>query len=112
MLWKYVTGACFMIVFALTGCSSQEKVDSSTNKEQMETQVPQTLSEGDKTFMKALQQSLDTVQQKITEFEMDMQDMQGYDEFHDAEEMMTEAKQDVLYYWNQMHNEYKPEHPD
>ena len=62
--------------------------------------------------MKALEQSLDTVQQKITEFEMDMQDMQGYDEFHDAEEMMTEAKQDVLYYWNQMHNEYKPEHPD
>ena len=34
---------------------------------------------------------------RITEIEMDMQICQGYDEFHDAKEMMTEAKQDVLY---------------
>jgi len=115
MFWKYATLACLVIFFALTGCSSQGTVKHSIGTDKIVGKSPilpwDELSAGDQTFFKALQKSVDDVHAKVTELEAMLQEMQGQDESHEAEEMMTEAKEDVLYYWNHIHNDYKPEHP-
>lgn len=114
-MWcNYAAVAYLVIIFTLSGCSSQGTIQDSNVKDKVGNSASfrwNELSASDQTFIKALQQSADDVHKKVIELEAILQEMQGQDEYHDAEEMMSETKEDILYHWNRMHNEYKPVHP-
>lgn len=100
MVWRVWLG-CLVLIFSLTGCTSE-----GTGNLQWEQLVA-----SDQQFFKALQHSIEDVNQKVIEVEEILQEMQGHDEYHEAEEMMSEANEEILYHWNIIHNEYKPVHP-
>lgn len=100
----------------LSSCSNvsmekQEIMEGNIEKLQMEP-LSGPLSQQDQEFVHAVRKSVSYAEDIMGGLEAALQELQAQDEFHEASEMMDEAKQEVLYLWNKMHNEYRPQHPE
>ncbi|WCK54898.1 hypothetical protein PP175_02470 [Aneurinibacillus sp. Ricciae_BoGa-3] len=71
--------------------------------------VHATLSENDKRFIKGIKASLHHAQQVISQLKIIVSTSQQTDELDAAQENMNSAKREILYIWNQIHNEYQPD---
>lgn len=100
----------------LSSCSyhamdKQKVAEEIIIKPQMEPLVG-TLSQQDQAFVDAVMKSVTTAEKIMGELEAALDEMEAHDEFHEANEMMDHARQDALFQWNKIHNEYRPEHPE
>ncbi|RKD24357.1 hypothetical protein BEP19_08155 [Ammoniphilus oxalaticus] len=99
---KYTTGLLFIFIFILSGCGSQLTDENDRNKGQH--------AEQDQLFVKVLETKTAVVLQLSEELEEQLQAMQSEDEWHEATEHMKQVQQDILFHWNELHNDYRPQH--
>ncbi|WP_391560732.1 hypothetical protein [Robertmurraya sp.] len=104
------------IVLFLSGCGNesmknQEMTKGKINKMQIEP-LKGPISKQDQDFIQAVLKSAASAEEMMGELEAALQEMEAHDEWHEASEMMEEAKKDILFLWNKMHNEYQPDHPE
>ncbi|WP_164984875.1 hypothetical protein [Ammoniphilus sp. CFH 90114] len=69
-------------------------------------------STNDKAFIEMLKSSVATAERLIEELELELLEAQGHDELHEVKEMMNQTHQDLLYIWNKVNNDHKPDHPE
>lgn len=74
--------------------------------------VGEVLSADDQAFLAAFQQSLASALKIITEFNLILAEAERQDEAEEALEYIETAKREILYVWNSIHNEYKPDQAD
>lgn len=103
------------IVLILSSCSDdsmkkQEMAEENIMRLEIEPLVGP-LSQRDQEFVQAVMKSVASAEEIMGELENTLQEMEAQDESHEANEMMDEAKQKILFLWNKMHNEYQPHHP-
>lgn len=108
--------ACLVaLMLSLVSCSSNtdEKNQVQPAKFHYKAQsVQEPLSKMDHSFIEALIKYIPSTRKVMDETELALEEAEQYDELHEILEVMEQAKQDILYYWNVIHNEHHPEHPE
>ncbi|WP_286884641.1 hypothetical protein [Aneurinibacillus sp. UBA3580] len=70
------------------------------------------LSSNDKAFLQAFKASVTQAQTIARELQAILTEMQHNDEFIEAQESINTARQEMLYLWNTMHNDFHPDNAD
>ena len=95
----------------LTGCNSNLSEDAKDLPSFDLTTVNISESSGaDRAFYAAMQKLVPLSTQVIKELDLLLADYQQGDELAEAEEAMNIAKRELTMIWNQIHNDYEPEH--
>jgi hypothetical protein len=66
-------------------------------------------SDNDKLFIKGIKDSVEHSQQVISQLKTVISESQQTDELGAAQENMNSAKREILFIWNQIHNQYQPD---
>ncbi|WP_047151469.1 hypothetical protein [Aneurinibacillus tyrosinisolvens] len=106
---------------ALTACSSESKFEpvAHSNVQKQEAQTIKSMplnpsastavNANDKMFIQDVENSIDTLQKTLKELDLILSETQHNDELDEAKESVDIARQEVLYLWNKIHNDSKPE---